>query len=70
MPRLLWNERITSLTDLTASHKVGIMFTIVVISLQDEGNILIMCLVTLKKQKHERMLSNVIMLLDVVKNKY
>ena len=30
MPRLLWNEGITNLTDLTAFHKVGIMFTILV----------------------------------------
>ena len=29
-------KRITNLTDLTASHKVGIMFTIVAISFQDE----------------------------------
>ena len=29
MPRLLWKCGITNLTDLTASHKVGIMFTIV-----------------------------------------
>ena len=39
MPRLLWNDGITNLTDLTAFHKVGIMFTIVIISLQEEGNI-------------------------------
>ena len=52
MPRLLWNEGITNLTDLTAFYKVGIMFTIVIISLQEEGNIfLIMCLVILKKQR-------------------
>ena len=38
MPRLLWKDGITSLTDLTASCKVGIMFTIVVLSLQDNGN--------------------------------
>ena len=37
MPRLLWKDGITNLTDLTASHKVGIMFTIVVMSLQDDG---------------------------------
>ena len=39
IPRLLWNDGITSLTDLTASQKAGIIFTIVVIFLQDEGNI-------------------------------
>ena len=39
MPRLLWNDGITNFTDLTAFHKVGIMFTIVIISLQEEGNI-------------------------------
>ena len=37
MPRLLWKDGITTLTDLTASCKVGIMFTIVVISLLDTG---------------------------------
>ena len=37
MPRLLWKDGITNLTDLTASHKVGIMFTIVIMSLQDDG---------------------------------
>ena len=36
MPRLLWKDGITNLADLTASHKVGIMFTIVVISLQSD----------------------------------
>ena len=52
MPRLLWNEGITNLTDLTAFQKVGIMFTIVLISLQEEGTMfLIMCLVILKKQR-------------------
>ena len=39
MPRLLWNDGIINLTDLTAFHKVGIMFTMVIISLQEEGNI-------------------------------
>ena len=39
IPRLLWNNGITNLTDLTAFHKVGIMFTIVIISLQEEGNV-------------------------------
>ena len=37
MPRLLWKDGITSLTDLSAKYRVGIMFTIVVVSLQDEG---------------------------------
>ena len=37
MPRLLWGDGITTLTDLTASCKVGIMFTIVVISLLEKG---------------------------------
>ena len=37
MPRLLWKDGITNLTDLTASQKVGIMFTIVVMSLQSDG---------------------------------
>ena len=45
MPRLLWKDGITNLTDLTASQKVGIMFTIVVMSLQDDGiEFLMMCL--------------------------
>jgi hypothetical protein len=37
MPRLLWKDGITSLSELTAKYKVGIMFTIVTVSLQDEG---------------------------------
>ena len=38
MPRLLWKDGVTKLTKLSASDKVGIMFTIVVISLQKEGS--------------------------------
>jgi hypothetical protein len=37
MPRLLWKDGITSLSEITAKYKVGIMFTIVTVSLQDEG---------------------------------
>jgi hypothetical protein len=38
MPRLLWNkDGVTSLTNLSAEMKVGIMFTIIVVSLQEEG---------------------------------
>jgi hypothetical protein len=37
MPRLLWKDGITSLSKITAKYKVGIMFTIVTLSLQDEG---------------------------------
>jgi hypothetical protein len=37
IPRLLWKDSITSLSELTAKYKVGIMFTIVIVSLQDEG---------------------------------
>jgi hypothetical protein len=37
MPRLLWKDGVTSLTDLSAKMKVGIMFTIIVVSLQEEG---------------------------------
>ena len=37
MSRLLWKDGITTLTDLTASCKVGIMFTIVVLLLLDTG---------------------------------
>ena len=45
MPKLLWKDGITILTDLTASHKVGIMFTIVIMSLQsDRIEFSIMCL--------------------------
>ena len=36
MPRLLWKDGITNLTDITASQKVSIMFTIVVMSLQSD----------------------------------
>jgi hypothetical protein len=38
MPRLLWKDGVTSLTDLSAKLKVGIMFTLVVMSLQEEGS--------------------------------
>jgi hypothetical protein len=37
MPRLLWKDGVTSLTDLSAKPKVGIMFTLAVVSLQEEG---------------------------------
>jgi hypothetical protein len=37
MPRLRWSDGISSLSDMPAKHKVGIMFTIVVITLQDDG---------------------------------
>jgi hypothetical protein len=37
MPRLRWSDGISSLTDLEAKYKVGIMFTIVAITLQDDG---------------------------------
>ncbi len=37
MPRLLWKDGITTLANLPAKYKVGILFTIVVVSLQEEG---------------------------------
>ena len=37
MPQLLWKDGITTITELTASAKVGIMFTIVVIGLTEDG---------------------------------
>ena len=37
MPRLLWKDGVTSLTNLSAGYKVGIMFTIIVVSLQEDG---------------------------------
>ena len=37
IPRLLWKDGITNMTDITISQKVGIMFTIVVMSLQSDG---------------------------------
>ena len=37
MPRLLWKDGVTELKDVTASGKVGKMFTVVVVALQDEG---------------------------------
>jgi hypothetical protein len=37
MPRLRWSDGISSLTDLEAKYKVGIMLTIVVLTLQDDG---------------------------------
>jgi hypothetical protein len=36
-PCLLWKDGIISMTDISAKLKVGIMFTIVVVSLRDEG---------------------------------
>jgi hypothetical protein len=38
MPRLLWKDGVTSLPDLSEKLKVGIMFTLVVVSLQEEGS--------------------------------
>ena len=37
MPRLRWSDGISSLTDLEAKYKVGIMLTVVVLTLQDDG---------------------------------
>ena len=37
MPRLRWSDGISSLSDMPAKYKVGIMFTIVVLTLQDDG---------------------------------
>jgi hypothetical protein len=37
MPRLRWSDGITSLTDMPAKYKVGIMMTLVVITLTDDG---------------------------------
>jgi hypothetical protein len=38
MPHLLWKDGVTSLTDLSAKMKVGIIFTLAVVSLQEEGS--------------------------------
>jgi len=38
MPRLLWNQGVTTLTDLTAAQKVGILTTITVVALTEEGS--------------------------------
>ena len=37
MPRLLWKDGITSLSQVTASHKVGMVLTVVVLSLTKAG---------------------------------
>ena len=37
MPRLLWKDGITNLSELTATHKVGIMLTVVVVALTEAG---------------------------------
>ncbi len=37
MPRLRWADGISSLSDLEAKYRVGIMLTIVVLTLQDDG---------------------------------
>jgi hypothetical protein len=38
MPCLPWKDGVTSLTDLPAKLRVGIMFTIIVVSLQEDGS--------------------------------
>ena len=38
MPRLLWQNGVTTLTDLNASQKVGILMTITVVALTEEGS--------------------------------
>jgi hypothetical protein len=38
MPRALWKDGITNLANLKASHKVGIMFTIILLSLSPDGS--------------------------------
>ena len=40
MPKLLWKDGITTITELTANAKVGIIFTIVVIGLTEDGKYL------------------------------
>ena len=37
MPRLLFKDGVTTITNVTASTNVGIMFTIIVLSLTDKG---------------------------------
>jgi hypothetical protein len=37
MPRLLFKDEVTTITNITASTNVGIMFTIIVLSLTDKG---------------------------------
>jgi hypothetical protein len=37
MPRLRWSDGISSLSDLEAKYRVGIMLTIVVLTMQDDG---------------------------------
>ena len=37
MPRLLFKDGVTTITNVTASTNVGIMFTIVLLSLTDKG---------------------------------
>jgi hypothetical protein len=37
MPRLLFKDGVTTITNVTASTNVGIKFTIVVLSLTDKG---------------------------------
>ena len=37
MPRLRWSDGISSLSDLEAKYRDGIMLTIVVLTLQDDG---------------------------------
>ena len=36
-PRLLWKSGISRLTDITADYKVGMLLTVIVVSLTDEG---------------------------------
>ena len=37
MPQLRWSDDISSLSDIPAKYKVGIMFTIVVLNLHNDG---------------------------------
>jgi hypothetical protein len=37
MPRLRWSDGISSLSDLEAKYRVGILLTIVVLTMQDDG---------------------------------
>ena len=37
MPRLLWKDGLTSMTALTAKQRLGVMFTVTVLSLTENG---------------------------------
>ena len=55
MPRLIFKDGITSMTDITAATKVGIMLTVVVISLTNDGTELFLKIMNNDRRKYNNM---------------